>query len=247
MGLKRLSAILGLLSWAVFYPGVAQAHYLWLETSEPEARDSEVEVKVFYGEFEESLRETSAGRLGEVQSLEAWFERGNLLKGKISLEKEPGDFKGRVKIPAGQEFLLQAQELDRPVQDWRKYDIGVVKPQFYASAVVSGRRHLQKGEGYPVPEEKTTLGLYPVRLDKEAELRVFFQGKPAPGAKVSVHAPNGWSKEIKADDAGAVRFPLPWAGQYVFEAVRLEKKPGEFQGVPYEAIRHRATFAWEKR
>jgi hypothetical protein len=65
-----------------------------------------------------------------------------------------------------------------------------------------------------------------------------------PNAKVNIHAPNTWSKELKTDESGVIRFKTPWPGQYVAEVIHLEKSPGEFGSAPYEAIRHRATFTW---
>lgn len=224
----------------------AEAHYLWIEAgSSPEAKAPR-KVNIYYGEFEEGLREKAGGRLDEVGTIQAWVSGPENAKSEISCEKRGDRFEAAIpgKRLSGY-ALIQLQELGRPVQDWRKYDIGVVKPSFYASALIL----TQRGQVMALPEQgpavRTTLGIYPTRLGQELILKVFFKEEALSGAKVNIHAPNGWSKEVKTDESGLVRFSPSWPGQYVFEVIQLEKTPGEFQGAPYEAIRHRATFTWQ--
>ena len=232
-----------LIGWGFLMLGVlaarpAGAHYLWIETSS--------KVEIYYGEYEESLREKSGGRLDEVGAVQAWVAvPGNARKG-ITYEKRDNrlEIMNPETLPAGTS-LIQVQELDRPVQDWRKHNIGIVKPNFYASALSLREK---EGSGDPLllqePEIKTVLGMYPVSLGGEIVLKVYFKNNALAGAKVNVHAPNGWTKEWKTGEDGTIRFQPPWNGQYVIEVIQLEKAPGEFQGVAYEAIRHRATFTW---
>lgn len=217
---------------------LAEAHYLWMEN---QADSSPLtQARIYYGEFEESLREKTGGRLDEVGRIEAWMvtPEGNK---EISVRKEASYF-GMSLPEASGVRMLQLQELSRPVQDWRAYDIGIVKPNFYAGALAFAPD--ADILDISAPANKTALGIYPVSLADEVVFKVFFKDAPLPNAKFNVHAPNGWSKEYKTDESGAVRFRLPWTGQYVFEVINLEKKPGVFQDVSYEAIRHRATFSW---
>jgi hypothetical protein len=48
-------------------PALANAHYLWIESDAREAR-------VYFGEFNEGLREKAGGRLEERAALRAWLE-----------------------------------------------------------------------------------------------------------------------------------------------------------------------------
>lgn len=219
---------------------LAHAHYLWIETPKKSGESGTQKIELYYGEYEESLREISGGRLDEVKTLQTWLLNDGQ-KQEISLEKKQNHFEGNLKADDTATFL-RVQELDRPVQDLKKYDIGIVKPMFYAASF-SG----QNVTNVPsIPNEKMTLAIYPVQLGSEITLKVFFKNEPLSGAKVFAHAPNTWSKELKTDDSGTVQFQLPWEGQYVFEIIYLEKTPGEYQGAAYEAFRHRATFTWDR-
>lgn len=224
----------------------AEAHYLWIEAgSSPEAKAPR-KVNFYYGEFEEGLREKAGGRLDEVGTIQAWISGPENAKSEIPYEKRDDYFELTVPgKPASSYALVQLQELGRPVQDWRKYDIGVVKPSFYASALVLSRGSQAMDLPEQGPAVRTTLGIYPIHLGKELVLKVFFKDEALSGAKVNIHAPNGWSKEVKTDESGKIRFTPTWPGQYVFEVIHPEKTPGEFQGVAYEAVRHRATFTWQ--
>ncbi len=240
--MKRILNIAVFLIGMLAISSLAQAHYLWIETTSQESKGAPAKLEVFYGEFEEFLREKAGGRLDEVGKIEAWTltPQG---KNEIRFEKKDDHFE--VDIPAKQPLgysTVQIQELGRPVQDWSKYDIGVVKPNFYATTIYPTASNLETD--LAIPEVKTTLAIYPLRLGDEIAVKVFFKNEALPNAKLNVHAPNGWSKEIKTDETGMIRFRPPWQGQYVFEVIHLEKVPGEFQGVSYEAIRHRATFTW---
>lgn len=231
--LVRLAGFLGLVGWMLAVSPKAEAHYLWVETVEQKDKNNTVRLDVYYGEFEESLRETAGGRLDEVTTIEA--------NPHAKFDKKEDHFETFIPLNLlPDSAIVQIQELDRPVKDWTKYDIGVVKPNYYVSAYypVSRKNTLE----LKVPEHKMTLGIYPISLGKEIVVKVFFKGEVLPGAKVNVHAPNGWSKEFKTDPSGMARFSLPWTGQYVLEVIHAEKTPGQFKGATYEAIRHRATF-----
>lgn len=208
----------------------AEAHYLWIETS-PEKGSA----RIYYGEYEEGVREQAGGKLDEVTALKVSTENGEAAP-EVRREKD------HFVLPLGAEpaDYIQIEETGREVKDWRQYDIGVVKPMYYASALANPSAAPLKEPG-----EKTALAVYPVALGPKSKLRVYFMGKPLAGAKLKIHAPNLWSRELKTDESGTAEIELPWPGRYVFEAVQKEAKPGSFGGVAYEAIRHRATFSWD--
>lgn len=226
---------IAVLSFFLLSATPASAHYLWIESA-GEQESGQTEVKIFYGEYEEGVRESAGGKLDEVTDIRL------LLPGNEEAAAEPqkaGDH-FKAELPGDTSGFLQLEELGREVIDWTEYDIGVVKPNYYASAVLDGGK-----EALPaVPENKTRLAVYPLELGTKVKLQVFFEGQPFHGAKVKAHAPNLWSRELKTDDSGTVEIDLPWPGQYVFEVIYKEKVPGEFKGKPYEAIRNRATFTW---
>ncbi len=217
-------------------PGNAKAHYLWFET--PEGAGETAEVRVYYGEYEEGAREEAGARLDEVTPVEVRVLDGRG-QGPQALEKQQDHFSFSVARPEAPVWL-QLTETARPVQDWAKYDIGVVKPEYYGSAILGD---VANGELPAVPEEKTMLAVYPLSLGEAPVFQVFFRGEPLAKAKVLVHAPNEWTKEWRTNENGEAQVRFPWPGLYVVEVIHKEPAAGEFEGTAYEAVRHRATFS----
>lgn len=209
-------------AWLAVAPA-AFAHYLWLEKEGAGAR-------LYFGEVNE-VREQSPGRLDEIPAPKAWNAGGAALnasrgKGSFAIEGKTGQD-------------LAAAETGYAVQDWTRHGIGVVKPMFYARSSAWPARAVAAApelrlDVQPVPGAANTV-------------RVLFDGQPLAGAKLAVHAPNGWDQEHKADEQGRVTLSLPWRGQYVLEAIHKEAAAGEFQGKRYEAVRHRATLSLVRR
>ena len=205
--------------------GSAGAHYLWLEPAGNTAR-------LFFGEVNE-VREQSPGRLDEMPQPVAR---------RVPDGKEVAFVRGRTAfaLPAGAGTRWVAVEAGYPVKDWTKQGIGVVKPVFSARL-----------SDWPLatalpPAPGIDLDVQPVPASRDT-VQVLFQGRPLAGARLVVHAPNGWDQEHKADGEGKVRVLLPWRGQYVLEVLHRDAVAGEFQGQRYEAVRHRATLTIVRR
>jgi len=205
-------------------PWVAQAHYIWIESEDAKT------ARVYFGEFNEGVREKAGGRLDERAAIQGSLIRSEGATDRLSFSKESDHFAVQP-VSAG---WVVVEDVANEVKDWTSSDIGIVKPMFYARAAVGGRL---------TPAEPTTdLDIIPDSKNPHL-VRVFFQKQPLPDAKVMVHAPNEWSKELQANGKGEVTFATPWRGRYVVEVIHRERVPGEFQGKRYEAIRHRATFS----
>jgi uncharacterized GH25 family protein len=202
----------------------AQAHYLWIENSGGAAI-------LRFGEFAENERERSPGRLDEIPDPQAIvFADG---KGKpVALQRGAEGFTFAQVKPGAQ---LVAQESRMSVRDWSKAGIGIVKPMFYARAGLAG------------VEAKPELPFDIVPTGNADEFRIWFKQQPLAKAAVTIYAPNGWSQEHRTDADGKVALARPWQGQYVIEAIFLERTAGEFEGKPFEAIRHRATLTLEQK
>lgn len=207
----------------------AFAHYLWIE------RDGEL-VRVYFGEVNE-VREQSPGRLDEIVAPRLAAVADDGVERELAMERRRGSFAAPAPGGAGS---LVATETRYAVQDWTRHGIGVVKPMFYARSSAWPARS-------PLPAATA------MRLDVRpapgtaGAVEVLFDGKPLAGAKVVVHAPNGWDQEQKADEQGRARVAMPWRGQYVVEVIHKEAAAGEFEGKRFEAVRHRATLSVVKR
>lgn len=222
--MKKLIILTALLA---FMPAALSAHYIWLEY------DNGDEARVYFGEIQDGEREVSPGKLDKIKGLKIFTaDKGGTAK-EVASKKTKTHFSATgVKNP---EFVV-ASALDVPVTDMKKYNWGMVKPNYYArfgSRAVPGAK--------PV----TTLDILPG--DAPNEIQVYFRGKALEGEKVMLYAPNTWMKEYKTDKAGKIRIDTPWNGQYVIEVIHTEKTPGKFEDKDYESVRHRATYTFIKK
>lgn len=206
-------------------PALARAHYLWIES------ETDAEARVFYGEFNEGVREQAGGRLDERETLTARVEDAGGRRA-LALRKRADHFAARLERGPG---WILADDLAGEVRDWRASDLGIVKPMFYARAAVANR--------VVAAQPALTLDILPVAGAGQA-FQVFFRGRPLAGAKLLVYAPNQWMQELRADDAGRLAIATPWTGRYVLDVIHLEREPGAFRGQAYEAVRHRATYSF---
>ena len=218
--IRKLLSLLALAS----LPLVAQAHYLWIESEDTSA------ARIYFGEFNEGVREKAGGRLDERDALKGHLMRADKATEALRFVKRDDHFASKVE---GAGWLL-VQDLASEVKDWSKSDIGIVKPMFYARAAVAGK--------LTPPQPSLTLDIVPDAA-KPRELRIFFKQQPLSKAKVIVYAPNLWMQELQSNDSGEVTIATPWPGRYVIDVIHKEREPGEFQGQKYEAVRHRVTFS----
>lgn len=220
----RLAALGAVLLLAA---SAAQAHYLWLE------RDGKRSF-LYFGEVNE-VREQSPGRLDEIPAPSVWsLERGAWQPRQLVRRAAAFAIDGRPGTD------LVAVEGRYAVQDWTKHGLGVVKPMFYARI---GQWTMRQ----PVPAvPELRLDIQPVP-GTASTVRVLFDGTPLAGAKLVVHAPNGWDQDHKAGEDGRVQLQLPWRGQYTLEVIHREPASGEFEGRRYEAVRHRGTLVFTRR
>lgn len=205
-------------------PAALSAHYIWLEY------DNGDEARVYFGEIQDGEREVSPGKLDKIKGLKIFTADKAGSAKEVTVKKIKTHFSATgVKNP---EFVV-ASALDVPVTDMKKYNWGMVKPNYYArfgSRTVPGAK--------PV----TTLDILPG--DTQNEIQVYFRGKVLEGEKVMLYAPNTWMKEYKTDKAGKIKIDTPWNGQYVIEVIHTEKTPGKFEDKDYESVRHRATYTF---
>ena len=215
--------LFGLLS----VPAIAQAHYVWIES------ENSREARIYFGEFNEGVREKAGGRLEERAAIEAWLEHTKPGNATLPLAKRSDHFFAPLDNGAG---WILARDLTSEVKDYRKNDIGIVKPMFYARAAVANQATAPAGPSLQ-------LDVLPVASAPGA-FQVYFGGKPLAKAKVLVYAPNLWMQELTADEHGRLTPSTPWPGRYVLDVVYKEAKPGEFKGQHYEAVRHRMTYSF---
>lgn len=212
---------------AVSFP--AAAHYLWIE------QDKARHAQLYFGEFQEEIREETGGRLDEIKAPHAWELDAQNMRRTIEVIRQSNHFDLDV---ANSAPSLIAEELTYEVKDWTQYGYGVVKPMFYARM------------GSPASHSGSKPELV-LDILSEAGARntftVYFKNVPLAKAKIMVYAPNLWMQEHRSDENGKVKIATPWPGLYVLEVIHTEKQPGEFQGKKFSAVRHRATLSFNTR
>lgn len=201
----------------------AQAHYLWIERIGTQAT-------LAFGEFEESAREQSPGRLDEIPAPHAQVLTDQGIQ-DVPLQKQRHGFA----FPALQQkaTAIWVTESTVGVKDWTRSGMGLVKPYFYA-------RH----QNTATSDAEPTLVLDILPIHAKGQFRVYFRGEPLPKATVKIIAPNSWAQESQTNQDGLAQLPLPWRGQYILQVIHSEPLSGEYEGKPYQTQRHRATLTY---
>ena len=177
--------VVACLLFAVALP--AQAHQIWLEQQGGKAQ-------LFFGEFNENLREASPGSLDRLQP----SARVVSAKGETPVELAKGKNAFALKGAAGKGESLVAEDARYPVTE-RKQGEKTARMMWTPAA-----RHV--GD-FAAREPKLTLDVLPA--GKPGAFQVFYQGKPLHKAKVEVIAASGWSQTVSTDEQGAASVNLP--------------------------------------
>ncbi|RAW02077.1 DUF4198 domain-containing protein [Pseudochryseolinea flava] len=216
------------------------AHYLWIELGSPAKLGQVQEVRIFYGEFNEGVREVRGGRLDELAGVTAWLITPDGKQLPLVLTTEEKFFKTTFVPATAGKYTIVAVNNVRGVVDWSASGIGVVRPTYYTYREIVVVQDQSTAAQFP---SEAMLRISPAK--EKNSFAVQFNGKPLSKAKVFFHAPNEWSKELSTDEKGIVTFNPLWKGQYIVECIYLEKGAGSFNGKSFEAIRHRATLSMD--
>ena len=136
--------------------------------------------------------------------------------------------------------------------DLRKSGLGIVKPMYYARQIVLCTDNNNNTDILKITNLKPyfDLDLIPdfsnsklntFSVNQPINFHSFFKKLPAKGGKIFAYAPNGWSKEIDADEKGLCGFTPLWEGQYVIDWVYTENSAGKYKDKDFELVRHRSV------
>lgn len=205
---------------ALVLSGAASAHHLWLEPDEGGAR-------LYFGEFEENLREASPGLLDRLAMPEAKVAAAD---GKaLKVEKTAGHFKLAGTIGAKDSVVAEQVRVNERKQADKT------------------SRILNRLAARWVPdlaERAPVLTFDVVPTAKAGVFAVFYNGKPLAKAKVELIAESGWKREFHSDAAGRIEAPLPWRGAYVIEASHTDATAGTHGGEAYDSVRLVTTLSF---
>lgn len=253
---KGLSCCSMVAALALGFASQAAAHFMWIETDATAQPGHAQPIRVYFGEYQEFLREEGGGRLDTIDGVTLRIVDPKRAQTDVMLTKKGNHFEGTLPSCIPGRYAVMAEQREAHVQDLTKYDMGIVKPMFHARGQFLCFEEGRVGEREPDAAVHQDLDVIPLtkglNLAKgtltygpggEIVVKVLFKGAPFASKHLLVHAPIGWDKELHTDAHGIASFTPPWTGRYVFEAEHQEKTPGEFKGKPFEAVRHRGTLA----
>ncbi|WP_142453694.1 DUF4198 domain-containing protein [Gracilimonas mengyeensis] len=221
------------------------AHNLWIETGSEAQIGEAHEVRIYYGEYTYDYYETVSGNFADVADFTLWLVKPGGEKVELEAKPEGETFYSASFTPKERgSYRVQLVSNKTTVVDWTEYGLGVLKPDFYATAdVLVGEETDLKAS-----LENAPLQITPDKTGASAgdhlRLTITFKEKPLAEQEVMLSVADQWTKTVQTDENGEVVFELPWEGQYVIETVHTEEAPGSYQGDEYEAIRHTATYTF---
>jgi len=181
----------------------ASAHHLWLESDSSGA-------KLYFGEFNENLREASPGLLDRFKPLPEAKAIGTSSQ-PLKVEKSPGAFVVSGTVGAGDSIVAeQARVTERKQGDKPVRTLGRLAARWVPDFA----------------ERAPLLTLDVVPTGKAGSFKVIYDGKPLAKAKLELKAESGWQRELQTDEQGAVTVALPWRGIYVIEIEHVDTKAG---------------------
>ena len=203
--------------------GSAQAHQVWLENDGGQ-------TQLFFGEFNDNLRETSPGALDKFLATPTLAQQTASGTLQLSGRRNATGFSYNAASQAQTLFasasypLIDRSKRNEPALLWVPAARWVATP------------------GQAVAANAQALDLVPT--GKPGQLMVSFNGMALPKTKVQIVAPSGWSREAQSDEQGRVSFALPWKGLYVAEVHHSHKQGGEAQGKSYGEASYVTTLSF---
>jgi hypothetical protein len=188
---------------ALLWTTAASAHHLWLE---PDGQGA----KLYFGEFDENLREASPGPLDGFKPLPEAKAIGAASQ-PLKVDKQPGAFVLSGTIGTADSIVAEQARIGE-----RKQDGKVVR----TLGTLAARWVPDFTERAPV----LTLDVVPI--GKAGSFKVVYDGKPLAKAKLELIAESGWKKELQTDEQGAFTAATPWRGTYVIEIEHVDAKAG---------------------
>ncbi|HEY8578279.1 MAG TPA: cobalt ABC transporter substrate-binding protein [Beijerinckiaceae bacterium] len=206
----------------------AQAHQIWIE----QAADQNAVLR--FGEFGENLREASPGLLDKFGKPVATLlsQKGER---KADAAKTADGFALPFKAARGEAIV--AEDLTYPLYAWKQQDKEIMNWFHPAARLITD-----------FAEQQPKLALDLVPAGERGRFKLFLKGQPKAKTKVTLVTQSGWSKEAMTDEAGVVRFDLPWRGPYVAEVSVNERASGERAGAKgaekYDGVSYVTTVAF---
>ena len=244
---KKIFAPVPLLLFILLFSQPLYAHNLWIETNPTGQVGESQEVSIYLGEYAYGVRDNIEENQEMIGQILVWLIHPNGETSELESSIDGNRFLTEFTPEESGSYQIALTVNEAPVVDWRDYDLGILKTNFFSTATIQvGTTENSKLVSAPV-SGKNQLVVTPVdaiSFDRETpiEFEVTFNGKPLAEQEVVIGYQDKWFKSLYTDEAGKINLSLPWDDSFVIETVYTEETPGTFQGDEYEAIRHTATF-----
>ncbi len=211
---------------ALLWASTASAHHLWLEADGQALSQG---AKLYFGEFDENLREASPGLLDRFKPLPEARVIGGSGAQPLKVEKMSSAFVLSGAIAAGDSVVAeQGRVTERKQADKAIRTLGVLAARWVPDFA----------------ERAPVLTLDVVPIGKPGSFKVIYDGKPLAKAKLELKAESGWQRELHTDENGAFTAALPWRGMYAIEIEHLDTRAGGEGANAYDRKRFVTTLSF---
>jgi len=230
--MRNRICLLAVVLAVVWSATVAQAHFLWVVT-EPAEQASR--VRVYFGEV---AGPDDPELLDRVAAAEVWALGGRRQEPE-KLELKKVDDALEAEVPAG--FQSSQVVLKHTYGVLSKGGAEPFLLMYYGKntpSVLPGTwQALESAEKLPLEIAARQDG-------SQTVFRAFWQGKPLPGAAVTIEGPGIEDKhESVTDENGETRLALTQGGLFSIRAKHVEDRAGELDGREYKSVRHYSTLS----
>ena len=221
------------------------AHMMWIETSPTGKINQKQQVKVYFGEYAEGLFEkTAADAFKTVNKFTLWAIAPNGEKTKLETTTTATYYTATFtpKTNGSYTIVLDNNEID--VLDFTQYNFGIFKTHYHCiSKVEVGTKANETANNNPEGLTLIDVSKSLHKVNGEVTLKVVYKGKALKDKEVDVILKDHWTKKVKTDAEGLIKFSLPWNTNYVVEVTNKEEVPGTYNGKEYQFIWHSTTYA----
>src|SRR5699024_5149755 len=195
----------------------AMAHNLWIETAPTGKVGQSQAVHVYLGEYAYGVRENIQEHSKEVGpiTLSLIKPNGEVIELKTTINGN--HFTAEFTPEEQGHYQLALSVTKAPVVDWREYNLGILKTNFFGSATVRVGNPDGANSSIKASTSGKELVIQPVQstsLKRQSpiQFKVTYKGKPLAEQEVKVGYKDQWFKTLYTDDEGLITVSLPWEG-----------------------------------
>lgn len=239
--MKKLTLIVSFILVAL----QSSAHYMWLETASTGKLNRAHAVKVLFGEYTYGVIEKPGEEhFKAVEQFKVWVITPSGKKIEVETAPTAGAYEGKFLPTEKGTYTVILNNNEIGVIDYTQYDFGIFKTHYHATGRVVVGDEISSSKAAN-PDGLAILDVsekFPAR-GTEVSLKVLYKGEPIKDAEVVIYVADLWSKKLDTDEAGLIKFNLPWETKYMLEVTTKEEVPGTYKGEDYQFIWHCATYS----